>query len=79
MHAIKERVRVGTGGRIVLSRPEISAGTEAEVIIMVEEQLVSRRSTERPLADFLGAGTGCFADAKEIDAFLRAERDSWES
>ncbi len=53
MRAIKERVRVGAGGQIVLSRPEISAGTEAEVIIMVDDQTAPRRTANRPLADFL--------------------------
>ncbi len=80
MHAIKEHVRVGAGGRIVLDRPEISAGTEAEVIIMVEERLEPRRSEHLPpLASFLGAGKGCFSSAVEIDDFLRAERDAWDS
>ncbi len=74
LQAIKERVIVQTGGRIELDHPELCAGSEAEVIIMVEE------AAERPsLASFAGQGKGCFEDAAEIDAFLRAERDSWES
>ena len=79
MRAIKERVRVGTDGQIVLSRPEISAGTEAEVIIMFDEPSARHPTANRPLADFLGAGKGCFSNASEIDAFLRAERDAWDS
>lgn len=80
MHEIKEYVRVGAGGRIVLERPEIPAGTEAEVMIMVEERPEPRRSEDLPpLASFLGTGKGCFSSAAEIDAFLRAERDAWDS
>jgi hypothetical protein len=32
-----------------------------------------------PLTNFLGTGKGCFSSAAEIDAFLRAERDAWDS
>jgi len=30
-----------------------------------------------PLTSFMGKGKGCFANAAEIDAFIRSERDSW--
>ncbi len=31
-----------------------------------------------PLVSFIGKGKGCFADAAEIDSFLRLERETWD-
>jgi hypothetical protein len=33
---------------------------------------------DQPLVSFQGRGEGCFKDATEVDAFLRAERETWE-
>lgn len=32
----------------------------------------------RSLLELIGKGQGCFKNAAEIDAFIRAERDAWE-
>ena len=36
--------------------------------------------TENPrsLLELIGKGKGCFKNAAEVDAFIRAERDAWE-
>jgi len=31
-----------------------------------------------PLTQLIGKARGCFDNAAEVDAFLRAERDAWE-
>ncbi len=80
MQAIKQHVTVRAGGQIIIDRPELRAGTEVEVIIMLDEHPEPPRSQgPPPLASFLGAGKGCFSSAAEIDAFLRVERDAWDS
>jgi hypothetical protein len=80
MQAIKQQVKVGAGRQIFIERPELRAGTEAKVIIMVEERPEPRQAEDPPpLASFLGSGKGCFSSAEESDAFLRAERDAWDS
>ena len=71
---IREHITVEQEGVIEIHNPALSVGTKAEVIIRVEQPPVE----ERPLASFLGQGKGCFKDAAEVDAFLRAERESWE-
>ena len=70
---IRRRVKVLPGGTIEIHDPELPDGAEAEVIVLVEP----RTQEERPLASFFGQAKGLFADANEVDAFLRAERESW--
>lgn len=74
MVAIKQETTVQPGGIIQIHSEKLPAGARAEVIVLVNEPNDSLRS----LASFLGAAKGGFASAAEIDAFLRAERDSWE-
>ncbi len=74
LEAIRERATVRPGGVLELRHPELPAGTQAEVIIMVERSDVA----PPPLADFVGKAKGCFSSGAEVDAFVRAERDSWE-
>lgn len=70
----RERVTIQPGGTIEIRNPDFPAGAEAEVIVLVE----SPKAESVPMASFIGKGKGCFADAADVDAFLRAERDSWE-
>lgn len=74
MQAIKEHVIVKKGGVIELHLPELTAGTEAEVIIMIEQA----PQTLPDLSSFIGKAKGCFSNSDEIDTFLRKERDKWE-
>lgn len=41
---------------------------------------LEKTATEKPrsLLELIGKGKGCFKNAAEIDAFIRAERDAWE-
>jgi hypothetical protein len=71
---IREHVRVVQEGKIEIHNPALSVGTMAEVIVHVEQPAVEAP----PLTSFLGRGKGCFTDAAEADAFLRAERESWD-
>lgn len=72
--AIREQVTVEQEGVIEIHNPALSVGTKAEVIVLVEQPSV----LDRPLVSFVGAGKGCFSNAAEVDAFLRAERENWE-
>ncbi|HEX6903631.1 MAG TPA: hypothetical protein VF789_28230 [Thermoanaerobaculia bacterium] len=80
---IREHATVQPGGLIEIRRPDIPVGTEVDVVILVgaeEVILVQAKSTEPlpPLSSFVGKGKGCFKDAAEVDAFIRAERDAWD-
>ena len=72
--AIRESVTVEQEGVIEIHNPALSVGTRAEVIVLVEPPVTE----DQPLASFLGRARGCFADAAEVDSFLRSERESWE-
>jgi len=72
--AIREHVTVEQEGIIKIHNPALSVGTKAEVIVLVEQPA----DEDQPLVSFLGRGKGCFADAAEVDSFLRVERESWE-
>lgn len=74
LQAIKEHVVIQAGGRIEIDHTELPPGALAEVIVVVE----GVAPEPPPLTSFMGKGKGCFADAAEIDAFIRSERDSWE-
>jgi hypothetical protein len=70
---IRQRVKILPGGTIEIHDPQLPDGAEAEVLITFE------RSEEEPsLVSFIGKGKGCFADAAEVDSFLRSERESWD-
>ena len=53
----REHVTVKPGGVIEIHRPDLAAGTKAEVIIIVEQPEAELPS----LASFVGKGKGCFA------------------
>lgn len=76
LNAIKEKVTVKAGGKIVIQSPELIEGTTAEVIVMVDNPPEKSRS----LMSFFGVGKGkgSFKTAKDVDSFIRAERDSWD-
>jgi len=68
LQAIRERVIVKPGGTIEIQCPDLPAGAAAEVIVVFED----RACEAPPLVSFIGKGKGCFANAAEIDAFIRA-------
>ncbi len=76
VNAIKQVVTVRPGGVIEIRSPELPEGARAEVIVILED---GQRSRGKPLRSIIGTGKGCFATPEEADAFLRKERDAWES
>ena len=49
-------------------------------LLLSEEFLASLENINKPrsLLELIGKGKGCFNNAAEVDAFIRAERDAWE-
>lgn len=75
-NAIKQNVTVQRGGRIEVFVPELPEGTTAEVIVLgtAREESAVRKTI---LAGVIGKGKGAFASAREVDQFIRTERDQW--
>jgi len=74
-------VRVKTivlpGGKIEISTPELIPGKHATVVVTIED---NEPDDQRHVIDILASlpGHQVFHNAKEVDAYMREERDSWE-
>ncbi|MCL2641087.1 MAG: hypothetical protein FWD53_09610 [Phycisphaerales bacterium] len=78
MVAIRQATTVQPGGVIQIASDRLTAGVRAEVIVLVDE-LPSTPAMFPTMRSLIGAAQGSFKSAAETDAFLRAERDSWEN
>jgi hypothetical protein len=73
---IQLRTTVLPGNRIEIHAPELPEGSTATVLITIAEEEMSKRPFRQVLGDY--AGGQLFKSAEEVDAYLRAERDSWD-
>lgn len=73
---IRREVTIGKNGTINLPPLDLPEGTRADLILIVHP----KESTKpiRSLTDMIGAGRGIYGTREEIDAYIRAERDSWD-
>ena len=74
-HAIKKQVTIKPGGLVEFRHPDLPAGAVAEVIVLVKEPA----DEPPPLTSLIGSTKGLSGSAEEADAYLRQERDSWDS
>jgi hypothetical protein len=74
VRSIKEHVVIQAGGLIEIRRADLPEGLTAAVTVEVEDG--AQKTT---LLSFFGKGKGCFKNAAEVDAFIRSERDAWDS
>jgi hypothetical protein len=66
------------GGRIEVSAPELVEGQQATVFVVLEEKVQEpKRTLSEILRDYPGGQL--FKTAADVDAYIRAERDSWDS
>lgn len=65
------------GHRIEVASPELPQGRPAAVTVTVEDE---ERAPKRTIDEILAGYPGPFSfhTAEEVDAYLRAERDSWD-
>jgi hypothetical protein len=75
--AVHVTTTVLPGHRIEVQVPELPEGRQATVFIVLDDEPVPKRR----LAEVLAAHPGgrLFRSAEEANAYLRAERDSWDS
>ena len=88
-HVIEQQVTVLPGGKIELVCPELQAGDIVEVVVSASpdpERTSASRSGDgnskprRSVLDILNDGPRerLFKTAKEVDDYIREERDSWD-
>ncbi|MEW6249291.1 MAG: hypothetical protein AB1716_01485 [Planctomycetota bacterium] len=70
------RTVVQPGGRIEVAAPDLPAGQTVEVTINSVPDEVARR----PLREIIARGIGhrSFQTADEVEAYINAERDTWD-
>jgi hypothetical protein len=75
MVAIQQDTTVQPGGVIHIHSDKLTVGSHARVTVIVDSAISPGLPTMRSL---IGAAPGGFKSPAEIDAFLHAERDSWQ-
>lgn len=76
--ALHIKATVQPGGKIEIIAPELPAGEQVNVFVVVEAE---KLPAEKPHAlDVISQfqGHGVFKTAEEVDAYIREERNSWE-
>lgn len=80
--ATYRRAIVKSGCRIELDAPPgLQEGDELDVLLLTRASATSA-TPARPIVeilDSLPAGIGMFASAQDADAYVRKERESWET
>ena len=72
---LRIRTTVQPGGRVEFASPELEAGQTVEVVV-TPTPTTPRRSAVDILAD--APGQRLFKTAKEVDDYIREERESWD-
>jgi hypothetical protein len=75
--AIQLRTTILPGHRVEVSAPELPEGRGATVVILLDDPSPPKRRLSEVLGNYPGGEL--FRSAEEVDAYLRAERDSWDS
>lgn len=76
--AVHIKTTILPGGKIEISAPELPPGKQVDVFVVVEGEEPTKK---RRALDILEKAPGhrLFQTAEEVDAYIREERDSWDS
>lgn len=71
---------VQPGGLVQIRSDDLPEGVTVKVILTVKTPQPEEARTKN-IVDFIGAtrGKGSFSGVEDIDAYIREERDSWDS
>jgi hypothetical protein len=64
------------GHRIEIAVPELPEGSKATVFVILDEAALAKRPLFEVLGDYPGGQV--FQTGEQVDAYLKAECDSWE-
>jgi len=79
MVVIKQATTIQPGGVVQITSDRLPEGARAKVIIFVDEPVPNTPAMFPTMRSLIGAARGSFKSPDDIDTFLRAERDSWET
>jgi hypothetical protein len=74
--AIHLQTTILPGHRIEVVVPELPEGQKATLFVVLEEPKPAKKRLSEILGDYPGGQV--FQAAEQVDAYLKAERDSWE-
>jgi hypothetical protein len=74
--AVHLRTTILPGHRIEITSPELPEGRNASVFVLLEEPEIAKRPLWEVIGDYPGGQV--FQSAEQVDAYLKAERESWE-
>jgi hypothetical protein len=72
--AVKQTVTVQPGGVVEVRSPELTPGSRAEVIVLLDQ----RPEAECTWSGFIGSVKGLFKSVEEIDSYVRELRNEWD-
>jgi hypothetical protein len=75
--AVQVQTMILPGHRIEIQSDDLPEGRTATVWVVVDEAAPPKRRLSEILANY--SGGALFQTAEQVDAYLRAERDSWDS
>ncbi len=75
--AIQFQTTVLPGHRIEVSSPDLPEGSPVIVLVVLGETAIPKRRLSEILAGYPGGQL--FRTGEEVDAYLREERDAWDS
>lgn len=85
---VRANTTVKPGGFVEVHSNDLPEGATVEVIVRVQapasegkktEEIKSEENKPQGLMRFFGAAKGSFSSVAEVDAYIRQERDSWDS
>jgi hypothetical protein len=65
------------GHRIEIETPQLSEGRSVTVVVLLDEAMAPKQRLSDVLASYPGGQF--FQSAEEVEAFLRGEREAWDS
>jgi hypothetical protein len=74
--AIHVQTTILPGHRIEVVVPELPEGRKATVFVVLDEPEPGKRPLHEVLGDYPGGEV--FQSGEQVDAYLKAERESWE-
>ena len=75
VQAIRQDLTVEKDNVIEICSPVLKSGAHVEVIILFKE---NGKISKRSLQALIGSAKGAFDSPKQVDDFIRRERDTWE-